>query len=108
MKCKVTVIESVVPEILYIVTGAIIGVCLLLHTVTPEMNLVPSVGSDKAWVYTVNADFADEEAKVEQLAIRFKNADSKRVINGVCLQAMIWWVFLWVFFCRCTEVQIRV
>lgn len=41
------------------------------------MNLVPSAGSDKAWVYTVNADFADEEAKVEQLAIRFKNPESK-------------------------------
>ena len=40
------------------------------------MNLLPSAGSDKAWVYTVNADFADEEAKVEQLAIRFKNAES--------------------------------
>ena len=41
------------------------------------MNLVASAGSDRAWVYTVNADFADEEAKVEQLAIRFKNAESK-------------------------------
>lgn len=48
-----------------------------LFIVTPEMNLLPSAGSDKAWVYTVNADFADEEAKVEQLAIRFKNAASK-------------------------------
>ena len=45
--------------------------------VTPEMTLVPSVGSNKAWVYTVNADFADEEAKVEQLAIRFKSPESK-------------------------------
>lgn len=41
------------------------------------MNLLPSVGSDKAWVYSVNADFADEEPKVEQLAIRFKNAESE-------------------------------
>ena len=45
--------------------------------VTPDMNLLPSAGSDRAWVYTVNADFADEEAKVEQLAIRFKNTESK-------------------------------
>ena len=41
------------------------------------MSLLPSAGSDRAWVYTVNADFADEEAKVEQLAIRFKNAESE-------------------------------
>lgn len=63
--------------------------CLCV-AVTPDMSLVPSVGSDKAWVYTVNADFADEEPKVEQLAIRFKNAESKRAIllllifNCVC------------------------
>ncbi len=50
-------------------------------TVTPEMNLLPSASSDKAWVYKVNADFADEEAKVEQLAIRFKNPESKGFIT---------------------------
>lgn len=42
------------------------------------MKLLPSAGSDRAWVWTVQADFADEEAKPEQLAIRFKNAESKR------------------------------
>lgn len=51
--------------------------CIYICAVTPEMNLLPSVGSDKAWVYSVNADFADEEPKVEQLAIRFKNAESE-------------------------------
>ena len=50
---------------------------LSLHTVTKDMKLLPSAGSDRAWVYTVQADFADEVAKVEQLAIRFKNAESK-------------------------------
>ena len=45
--------------------------------VTPDMKLQSSAGSDRAWVWTVQADFADEEAKVEQLAIRFKNAESK-------------------------------
>lgn len=58
----------------FTVVNAVYIFCAL---VTPEMNLVPSAGSNKAWVYTVNADFADEEAKVEQLAIRFKNAESK-------------------------------
>lgn len=40
------------------------------------MRLLPSAGSDRAWVWTVLADFADEEPKREQLAIRFKNAES--------------------------------
>lgn len=43
------------------------------------MKLMPSAGSDRAWVWTVQADFADEEAKVEQLAIRFKNSESKKL-----------------------------
>ena len=50
----------------------------LLCTVTPDMKLVPSAGSDRAFVWTVQADFADEEPKAEQLAIRFKNGESKR------------------------------
>lgn len=41
------------------------------------MTLLPNAGSDKAWVWTVQADFADEQPKVEQLAIKFKNAESK-------------------------------
>ena len=49
---------------------------------TPDIKLNPSAGSDRAWVYTVTADFADEEAKVEQLAIRFKNAESKCKASG--------------------------
>lgn len=40
------------------------------------MSLLPCAGSDKAWVWNVLADFADEEPKKEQLAIRFKNAES--------------------------------
>lgn len=45
------------------------------HFLTSDMKLVASAGSDRAWVYTVQADFADEEAKTEQLAIRFRNAE---------------------------------
>ena len=48
--------------------------------VTPDMKLTPSAGSDRAWVWTVQADFADEEAKVEQLAIRFKNRESEHIL----------------------------
>ena len=41
------------------------------------MKLTASAGSDRAWVWTVQADFADEEPKAEQLAIRFKNRESE-------------------------------
>jgi Ran-binding protein 1 len=46
-------------------------------SVLPDMTLKPNCGSDKAWVWTTPADFADEEAKPELLATRFSNAESK-------------------------------
>eukprot|EP00731_Ephydatia_muelleri_P036687 Em0305g7a len=46
------------------------------HFITKEMALLPNAGSDKAWVWTVQADYADEQPKVEQLAIKFKNAEN--------------------------------
>ena len=45
--------------------------------VMPYMDLKQNCGSDKAWVWTTTADFADEEKKSELLAIRFANAESK-------------------------------
>ncbi|XP_065893452.1 ran-specific GTPase-activating protein-like [Dysidea avara] len=47
------------------------------HRLTADLKLLPSAGSDRAWVWTTQADLADEEAKPEQLAIRFANAESK-------------------------------
>ena len=41
------------------------------------MELKPNCGSDRAWVWTTQADYADEEVKEEVLAIRFANAESK-------------------------------
>lgn len=43
------------------------------------MELKPHVGSDKAFVYHVAADFADGEGKGELFAIRFANAESARI-----------------------------
>ena len=51
-------------------------VCVL-YVVNKSMKLTASAGSDRAWVWNVLADFADEEPKKEQLAIRFKNVESK-------------------------------
>ncbi|KAK9738246.1 RanBP1 domain [Popillia japonica] len=45
------------------------------HFITPYMELKPSIGSSKAFVYTVTGDFADEEIKSECLAIRFGTVD---------------------------------
>lgn len=47
------------------------------HFITPWMELKPSSGSDKAFVYKVFADFADERPKSECLAVKFGTVDSK-------------------------------
>ena len=41
------------------------------------MQLKPNCGSDRAWMWSVPADFADETPKPELLAVRFANAESK-------------------------------
>ena len=56
--------------------------------VMPEMELKPNMGSDRAWVWSTLADFADGECKEELLAIRFANAESKLTdqrIQHACL-----------------------
>ncbi|EFA08467.1 Ran-specific GTPase-activating protein-like Protein [Tribolium castaneum] len=47
------------------------------HFIRPWMSLEPCKGTEKAFVYTVVADFADEEAKKECFAIKFGSVDSK-------------------------------
>ncbi|CAL1547823.1 unnamed protein product [Lymnaea stagnalis] len=46
------------------------------HYIYPTMELKPNCGSDRAWVWSTTADFADEECKEEVLAIRFANAEN--------------------------------
>jgi Ran-binding protein 1 len=41
------------------------------HFILPGMTLKPNVGSDRSWVYNTPADFSEEEAKPELLAVRF-------------------------------------
>ncbi len=48
------------------------------------MELKPNCGSDRAWVWTTLADFADGESKPELLAIRFANAESKYNLHKFC------------------------
>ncbi|XP_045600530.1 ran-specific GTPase-activating protein isoform X2 [Procambarus clarkii] len=53
------------------------------HYITPYMELKPNCGSDRAWVWSVVADFADEEPKQELFAIRFANAENARLFKEV-------------------------
>ncbi|KAA0203956.1 hypothetical protein HAZT_HAZT004064, partial [Hyalella azteca] len=51
------------------------------HYITPYMKLHPNCGSDRAFVWYVMFDFADEEAKSEMFAIRFANAENARLFK---------------------------
>ncbi|KAK7065990.1 Ran-specific GTPase-activating protein [Halocaridina rubra] len=51
------------------------------HYITPYMDLKPNCGSDRAWVWSVPADFADEEPKQELFAVRFANAENARLFK---------------------------
>ncbi|XP_033474036.2 E3 SUMO-protein ligase RanBP2 isoform X2 [Epinephelus lanceolatus] len=44
------------------------------HWITTTMNLKPLAGSDKAWIWMAN-DFSDGDAKLEQLAAKFKTPE---------------------------------
>merc|ERR1712038_593059 len=48
------------------------------HFVQPWMLLEAMKGSDRAWMWMVQADYADEEAKSETLAIRFANTENAK------------------------------
>lgn len=67
------------------------------HFVTPYMDLKPSYGCEKAFVYTVPADFADEQLKAECLAIKFANVESE--LPDVRRDRSL------TLFCRCEAVQ---
>ena len=45
------------------------------HYITADMELKENAGSDRSWVWSVNADFADGVAKSELFAVRFKNRE---------------------------------
>merc|ERR1719392_91518 len=48
------------------------------HYITPWMDMKPNCGSQKAWVWKTQADFADEEVKQETLAIKFGNVENAK------------------------------
>ncbi|XP_049767518.1 ran-specific GTPase-activating protein-like [Schistocerca cancellata] len=48
------------------------------HFVTPWMDLKPNCGSNRSWVYSVDAEFADGEVKKELLAMMFANPENAK------------------------------
>uniref|UniRef100_A0A0K8SP24 Ran-specific GTPase-activating protein n=1 Tax=Lygus hesperus TaxID=30085 RepID=A0A0K8SP24_LYGHE len=48
------------------------------HYVTTDMELKSNCGSDRAWVWSTQADVSDGEPHPEVLAIRFQNADAAK------------------------------
>jgi len=46
------------------------------HYISPAMKLEENVSSEKSWIWTAFADFADEEPKKETFAIRFQNVEN--------------------------------
>lgn len=65
--CLVIILTHLYPLVIFFVN---------LFAVTKDMELKPNCGSERAWVWTVAADYADEEPQKETLAIRFANAES--------------------------------
>lgn len=51
------------------------------HYITKNMELKPSSGSDRAWVWSTLADFADEKTKPELLAIKFANSENAQLFK---------------------------
>jgi len=50
----------------------------LNHLIQPWMQLKKNIGSEKAWVWKTQADYADDECKHETLAVRFSNIDNAK------------------------------
>merc|ERR1739846_307794 len=59
------------------------------HFVQPWMLLKPMKGSDRALMWLVQADFADEEPKAETLAIRFASAENTKKFKDAFDSAVV-------------------
>jgi Ran-binding protein 1 len=57
------------------------------HLVLPSLDLKPNCGSDRAWVWSTPADYADEESKQELLAIRFGTAENAQKFREIFEEA---------------------
>lgn len=60
------------------------------------MKLAPNLGSDRAWVWNVSADYAEAEPTAETFAIRFANSESEsprlwvmEIVRGLVLAGLL-------------------
>ena len=53
------------------------------HNITSAMELKPNVGSDRSWVWSTAADYAEGGAKAENLAVKFKTAEGAKKFKEV-------------------------
>jgi len=60
------------------------------HLILPWMELKPNCGSDKAWIWKVQADYADNECKSETLAIKFSNKENAQKFESAFEKARQW------------------
>ncbi|KAL3270695.1 hypothetical protein HHI36_021223 [Cryptolaemus montrouzieri] len=51
------------------------------HFIVPWMELMPKSGTDRAFVYSVVADFADEQPKSEMLAVKFGTVENANLFK---------------------------
>eukprot|EP01097_Dermamoeba_algensis_P002466 TRINITY_DN1974_c0_g1_i1.p1 TRINITY_DN1974_c0_g1~~TRINITY_DN1974_c0_g1_i1.p1 ORF type:complete len:173 (-),score=56.45 TRINITY_DN1974_c0_g1_i1:260-778(-) len=51
------------------------------HFISPKMELSENCGSDRSWVWTCGADFADETPTSELFAIRFANSENAKAFK---------------------------
>jgi len=52
------------------------------HYISPEFKLQENVGSDRSWVWTCPADFADEKPEEEVFAIRFASPENAKAFKS--------------------------
>ncbi|KAI8849081.1 RanBP1 domain-containing protein [Chytridium lagenaria] len=57
------------------------------HYITQDINLQPNIGSDRSWVWTVGADFAEGESRAELLAVRFANSENAELFKKELIAA---------------------
>lgn len=76
------------PNLLSSLLAAAAHTPLISLAVTAEMALSPNVGSDRSWVYNVQADVSEGAPTAETLAIRFANSDSKHTHSSHPCEAL--------------------
>ncbi|KAI8056744.1 hypothetical protein BDF22DRAFT_667742 [Syncephalis plumigaleata] len=57
------------------------------HHISPDMELKPHSGSERAWVWNAHADMSEGTPNAETLAIRFGNEENAKLFKGAFEQA---------------------